>query len=32
MSRADAPYVLVTGFDGQGGGVDLGSAYVLRTR
>lgn len=32
MSSAAAPYVLITGFDGQGGGVDLGSAYVLRTR
>lgn len=32
MTRAGTPWVLVTGYDGQGGGVDLGSAYVLRTR
>lgn len=32
MSRAGTPFLLITGFDGQGGGVDLGSAYVFRTR
>ncbi len=32
MTRVGTPFLLVTGYDGQGGGVDLGSVYVYRTR